>query len=259
MDKVCSILICSCDKYSDAWELCFKSIEEYWKDCEYDIFLLTESLMPKREYSKVNTIHVKSRNWASMLHEALEKIDTDFVIFMLEDQWSIKRINQDRVSYALQYMKNNEDVAVVYFEESKLGSVKKAVRESDCFNRIPFGAPYRLSCAPGIFRKSFLYDLTSNPISPWDFERIVSFDKRGEKVRVLEIKDTNWTRIDETGAIYRGKWVPGVGGYAKKLGIQIDFSQRKEQSIIDVIKRKAKDFIFNINPELIVKIQNSNN
>lgn len=256
MTDDCSILICSCDKYSDTWELCFKSLEEYWNDCDYDVFLLTESLEPKECQILAKTIHVESENWASMLHEALETVDTRFVIFMLEDQWSIKRINQDRITYALQYMKNNEDVGAIYFEVSKQGAVKKSKVENEFFNVIPYGAPYRLSCAPGVFRKSFLYDLTNSPISPWDFERKLSFDKRGETVRVLEIKDTNWTRIDETGAIYRGKWVPGVGKYAEKLGVQLDFEKRSEQSRMDVIKRRIKDFVFNMNPDLIVKIQN---
>lgn len=249
------MLICSCDKYSDAWDICAKSIEKFWPDCDYDVLLLTETKYPNVDSIIDKTIHVKSTNWASMLHEALEYIDYEYVIFMLEDQWSVKSINQKCIDDAMTYMENNTDVAIVYFETSKENGVRKTETLDERFNSILFGSPYRICCAPGIFRKNFLYELTSMPISPWDFERILSFDERGAGVQVLELKNTNWTRIDETGAIYRGKWVPEIKKYAEEIGIELDYSIRGVQSWKDMAKRKAKDFIFNLNPSLIVRIQ----
>lgn len=251
----CCVLVCSCDKYSDAFEICSKSIIKFWDKCPYEVFLLTESKNPPKDSVYGRVIHVNARDWALMLHEALEVIEQEYIVFMLEDQWSVKNINQERVDLALSYMEEHTEIAITYLEMAPNGSVKRALPLNEFFNEIPFNTPYRLSCAPAIFRKSYLLEMTTEPISPWDFERILSFDRRGEKVRVLEVKGTNWTRIDETGAIYRGKWVLGVSRYAERIGVQLDRDMRSEQSQLDVCMRRIKDFLFNINPNFVVKIQ----
>ncbi|WP_026488645.1 hypothetical protein [Butyrivibrio sp. XBB1001] len=250
------VLVCSCDKFEDTWEICSKCLEEQWGDCPYERALLTES-KPIPEHGFFDkVIHVNTKDWALMLHEALDQIEQDYVIFLLEDQWPVEKINQKAIELAISKMKSDLKIAIVYFEDSKIGGLKQAKAIDDIYNEIPFGAPYRLSCAPGIFRKDYLYEMTNKEISPWDFERVLSFDERGRNVRVLELKNSNWKRIDETGAIFRGKWVLGVGDYAKKLGISLDLEKRQEQGNIDVLKRRIKDCLFNINPRIILKIQN---
>lgn len=250
-----SLLICSCDKYEDVWELCAKSIDLYWPKCPYKKILLTESKMIPEKCEIDDVINTKSTGWSDMLHEALSRTDSDFVVFMLEDQWPVSEVNQEAIDLAYSYMIENPEVAIMYFEPSRENGVKKSKPVDDNYNEIPFGAPYRLSCAPGIFRRDFLYNMTSESISPWDFERIKSFDEIGRNVRVLELKNCNWNRIDETGAVFRGKWVPGVKEYAEGVGVELDFTVRGEQTKKEVLKRKAKDFVFNLNPDFIVKMQ----
>ena len=253
----CVVLVSSCDKYSDAWIICSKIMEENWSSCPYEICLLTETKQAPEEAKIDRTIHVNSRIWSTMLHKALEKIDAEYVILLLEDQWTVNKIDQNRIEKAKRMMEENNEIGVIYFEASKNGGLKESFKIDDEYNEIPFGAPYRLSCAPGLFRKEFIYELTGTEISPWDFERIMSFDNRGAGKRILEMRKSGWKRIDETGAIYRGKWVPGVKDYAKNHGITLDLNVRKMQSVPDILKRKSKDLIFNLNPKMIVRLQNA--
>lgn len=39
----CTVLVCSCDSYEDAWEPFFKLFHEYWTNCPLEILLNTES------------------------------------------------------------------------------------------------------------------------------------------------------------------------------------------------------------------------
>ncbi len=255
MRSDCSLLIDTCDKYRDAWNICSETIRINWSDCHYKKIMLTEKADIPDGYIFDEVIHVDATNWSIMLHKALEKIESKYIIFMLEDQWSITPINQDRIDMAIDKMENDNDIAVVYLETAKEGGVKKTIKVDNDYNELVWGSPYRLSCAPGIFRKDFLYKMTEEAISPWDFERIKSFDEIGKNVKVLELQNSGWSRIDETGAIYRGKWVPGVRKYAQSLGIEIDLNSRHEQSLLDVLKRRIKDFIFNLCPSLIIGVQ----
>ncbi len=256
MDNKTLVLICSCDKFEDAWEICGESLKRYWEDCPYEVALLTERRTIPSDCFFTRALHVSSTNWAEMLHEALDGMLYEYIIFMLEDQWPIKKISQAAIESAVEIMSKDKSIGIVYLESSKVGGLRQAKVINEEYNEIPFGAPYRLACAPGIFRKDYLYEMTNRKMSPWDFERVLSYDERGEKVRVLELKNSNWTRIDQTGAIFRGKWVLGVNRYAQKMGVHLDLNKRPEQTKVDFIKRKIKDMIFNINPKLILKIQN---
>ncbi len=255
-----ALLVLSCDKYEDAWEACFKSIERYWPNCPYDKYLLTETKNIQEYYTphagKICSVNVNNPIWSTRLHEGIHMIECEFVIVFLEDQWPIQAVNQEVVDEAVSFMKNNDDIGAVYFETSEIGGVKKAVRLDAKYNEIPFGAPYRLSCAPSVFRKSFLSDVTVIPESAWDFERIRSFDERGRSYRILEINGVDWDRLDELGAITRGKWVRQMKEYAVDMGIFINYEVRPVLSRWDCFSAVIKKHIFAINPDIIIRIQN---
>ncbi len=252
-----SVLVLSCDKYEDAWIPCAKSISKYWNDCPYKVILLTESKSAPADTRFDETINVETSIWSSGLHEGLSRIKDDFVIIMMEDQWPIKNINQRAVDEAVRFMFQNPDVAAIYFEPSPLkGGTKEVKRINDRFNEIVFGSPYRLSCAPAVFRKSFLLMVTDVAESPWDFERLRSYDRRTERFRILEVNGVNWDRLYGYGAIARGKWVRRMGPYASQMGLAIDFDKRRMMSIWDVFVMSLKTAIFRISPKTIVRIQN---
>ena len=175
---------------------------------------------------------------------------------MLEDQWPVRRVNQVEIEKAISLLQGNRKIVAVYFEGSDGKGAKKINKIDDSLNEIPFGSPYRISCAPGVFRRDFLLEITRDKSSPWDFERKISYDIRTKNVHIMELTKSNWKRIDETGAIYRGKWVPGVLKYAHEIGADINLGARKEMSLYDIVKRKTKDFVFNLSPKLICFIQN---
>lgn len=255
-DKNVALLVCSCDRYKDAWLPCAKSIEKFWPDCIGEKILLSETQNADDICFFDRTLNVNESQWTTRLNRALDKIDQEYVIFMLEDQWPTQRVNQDVIAEAYEYIKDNTDIGAIYFETSIEGGAKEIVRISENYNEIPFGAPYRLSCAPGIFRKTFLERITIIPESAWEFERIRSMDEIGKAYRVLEINGVNWARLDGPGAIARGKWIRKMVNYAKEIDFDVNHSQREIVSLGDEFIGKLKSCIFNINPRLIVKIQN---
>ena len=184
------------------------------------------------------------------------KIDSPYIFFVLEDQWPIEKVDQGIIDECLDYMEKNTDVGIIYLETAGTGGVKQSVKFDDTYNEIPFGAPYRFSCAPGIFRRQFLLSILQKECSAWEFERRFSFAEAGREMRVLELSKTAWKRLAQLGAITRGKWVREMRGYAKAVGAEIDYGKRAELTMRDIFALNVKSFIFNINPALIVKIQN---
>lgn len=253
------VLIVSCDKYEDAWIPCSLSIEKNWKTCPYEIALLTESKKAPNGTAFNRTINVSTSVWTSGLNEGIRLWNKEYIIVLLEDQWPAKIVNQDAIDKAVEYISSNADIGAIYFETTDIGGLKKTVRLDEDFNEIPYGAPYRLSCAPGVFKADFLLRVTETPESAWDFERIRSLSDEGKECRVLEIYGVNWKRVDGPGAIARGKWVRKMKEYANEIGYDISSSGRGFVSLKDILNAKIKDLIFSLNPDAMVNIQNKLN
>lgn len=256
VDNIVTVVVDSCDNYEDTWIPCSKSLERNWPDCPYPAVLVTETKKNPDNTVFKGTINIDDRDWCLRLNKALLEIETPYVFMFLEDQWPIERVDQESLDELLNYMEENKDIGIIYIEPSGEGGVKECKKLNESFNEIPFGAPYRLSCAVGFFRRDYLIKITEKGGSAWDFERKRSFDSETGTKRVLETRKRLWKRLDAPGAITRGKWVRNMRGYADIIGVRIDYNRRPELSRREVLSGRIKAFVFNINPKLIVRIQN---
>ena len=93
-------------------------------------------------------------------------------------------------------------------------------------------------------------------MSTWDFERIASFRLCGYEKKALIASPQIFGRIFPMGSIQRGKWVRALPKALKEIGLKVDLSTREPESLIDYAKKQAKSLLYNINPSLILKIQN---
>ena len=87
MAKDFTIIVNSCDKYEDTWFPFFKLMKIHWPCCDnYDIILNTETKQYTCDFMKLRTINGgTSATWSERLKNILEQIDTEFVLFFLDD------------------------------------------------------------------------------------------------------------------------------------------------------------------------------
>ncbi len=79
-----SILVVSCDKYSDLWRPFFGLFRERWPDCPYRVYLGSNHKIYPDQY--VTPVLVGDDiSWASGVLRMLDQIDTNHVIMFLED------------------------------------------------------------------------------------------------------------------------------------------------------------------------------
>ena len=55
-DKETAIIVLSCDHYNDLWPVFFWTMEKFWKDNNFQIFLVTNFKKPS--FSNVNVINI---------------------------------------------------------------------------------------------------------------------------------------------------------------------------------------------------------
>ena len=118
INSLCSVLVSSCDKYEDAWRPFFKLVEKFWGDSPFTFYLNTEtkgndSIEYKNGVAVLNT--PASVSWGARLRGCLERIDSDYVILLLEDFFLQDYVDQDEIDRFICHMQEDSNLVCVYF------------------------------------------------------------------------------------------------------------------------------------------------
>lgn len=255
-----SILINSCDAYRDAWNPFFRILEKTWPQAKNrTIYLNTESLDYKDSFFDVKVINSgKNTPWGQRLLKVVEKIDSDYVLMLLEDFFFEKEIEEDSIEKCVNYLDNNERIACFSFttanESTDLGYCNKHIDERypSFVKRKQFG-DYKYNASPSLWRKSALQKWTFRNDTPWHWEFFGNKRTWFSKDEFYSLRvDANPVfvyDVEHGGAIHRGKWV----GYKmrelqEKYNIKIDLSQREvEEDWMIQSQTPVKPFYMRLN------------
>ena len=160
MDDI-SVLIYSCDAYSDVWKPFFTLLFRYWK-CPYPVYISTET--EECTHAGVKTITHEADTWTERIGYAVRQIPTKYVIGMCEDMFMRRPVKHDVIKQCAQRMEENPDIACFNFEKDYDGAV------GDVFGKKPPGNNYKKSCQPTLWRRDVLMELLDCRMSAWEWE-----------------------------------------------------------------------------------------
>ena len=109
--KKMSIVVFSCDAYSDLWDGFFKFMDIHWPLRSFDCFLVNNNKEYKRDGVKV--INAGDGDWSTRTRLALEQITTPFVMPFLEDYFISEIIDNTKIEDVLRYV---EDERIEYYQ-----------------------------------------------------------------------------------------------------------------------------------------------
>ena len=182
------VIVSSCDKYRYLWDIQLQLFNKYWKDCPHPIYYLSENSDFPKLQTTLNLKNVKFNmdsngptDWSYMLKTFLERIDSEYFIYMQEDYVLIDYVNQNDLNFLVDYVVNNEINYVRFITSPPGNGISLEVNENVFIREITKGEQWRTSLMAAIWKKStFLELLDGNEnITPWKFEGINSdaFDK----------------------------------------------------------------------------------
>jgi hypothetical protein len=220
-----TVLINSFDRYSDCWLPVCHGFTKYWRDCPYPIFLMTNT--KDFQHDRIRNLRVGGgRDWSSEVREALERIETPYVIYFQEDYWINERVDTARVT---SYVALMEEHGLNYIR-----LIAKPAPDYDCPYDSRLGvlaeeAVYRTSIQASIWRRQVFLGLIRPGESPWEFERNGTARSRRYGETFLSAK--RYGRDEHSygmrylcTAINKGKWTRRAKGYAKRERLPVDFS-----------------------------------
>jgi hypothetical protein len=165
MKNKLAILVLSCDKYASLWPLFFDRFKRFWPDCEYPIFLLANEFNFQRD--GVETIKIgPDKDWTSNLMRALEFVDAENVLLMLDDAPLAAKVDSDKFSDLISIFESRK----FNYLNCKASPLPKNKTEFNSIGELPPGSNYRAALVPCIWRVSILKDIAKIGESAWQFE-----------------------------------------------------------------------------------------
>lgn len=251
-DKI-AILVNSCDLYEDAWEPFFKLFKIQWPDCPCNIYLNTENKDYTCDFLNVKTIKTSdTAPWTARIKAALDEIDSDYILFMLEDFFLLEQVNSSKFDAIMSEIKKDSNVGFIFFSprgvkydiEYKVGTV---------FTDVSKFADYRVNACLGLWRKDFLLQMLYLDGNPWEFEHNATRLSWLSKYRCCVINPEFASTfsysilISEGYGITQRKWLPKNKELFDKYNINVNFAGlgilEKKQST-KAAKKKAKKSYF---------------
>ena len=266
-----SVLVSSCDSYSDLWDPFFLCIERFSKgNVPYPFYLNTEHA--RYEYNGnvtltvINQLSEKQISWSKRMLDALKRIPEQYVFLLLDDFYACDTICWDKFEEILDKMDGDPNIASVQMYGTRVRNKSPENYEvSDSIKyRVMEPKGWKTHFVPTIWRK----DVLMRWLRPW--ETIWAFESCGsararrwhypEDVLVIDnppIYDYLW--IKDCSAVINGKWLgePELSEFFEKNEIPVDYSKRgkltyeeyKAITMKEVVKRYTL-------PQIIVKAFN---
>lgn len=266
-----SVLLSSCDGYSDLWDPFFSCVERFSKDgAPYNFYLNTEHA--DYDYNgniQLTVLHQTSEkqiSWSRRMLDALDRIPEPYVFLVLDDFFACDTIRWDKFEEILDRMDEDVNVASVQMYGTRVRNKSPENYEvsEDIQYRVMGREGWKTHFVPTIWRKDVLMKWLRPWETIWAFESCGSARARRwrypEDVLVIDnppIYDYLW--IKDCSAVINGKWLgePELLEFFEKNGIPIDYSKRGKMTYEEYQAITMKDVIKRYTlPQIVVKTFN---
>lgn len=245
-----SIIIYSCWRNRDMWDVFSKLFRKYWSDCPYKVVLATDKYKKTDKEYVFDQIVAYDDTWAKMIKNAINKAETPYVMLWMDDYLLCDYIKNDDIEKQLSRAKFYNAANFRLIESPVCTGKYKGQENIGYYKR---GEAYSLDTQVGIWDCSFLKKFLKDEWSAWDYERIGSLSKACSEQPVLVSLDYEFPYEE---GVRQGKWMIQGAKLCRRNGIKIDTNVRPIMSNKDMARIYLKGAILDINPTLVVKIQN---
>lgn len=238
-----SMLVLSCDKYSDLWDDFFNLRERFWPECPFKWYVVTES----KDYDRKGVEVIKcgkDLNWAGRLRKAVQTVNTDYILPILEDNFINAPINNERIINYFSFVKERK---VDFLDMSNIFRHKIDNPEKEYYAEhlviIPKHLRYGLDTAAAIWNKDYLLEkLGDGDYNAWQFEKDRCDEAASEEgynglILADELLSMN---VSEIPVVIQGKFYPPVIEDFRKRGYEINTSGRPVMSFTETFKYDLK-------------------
>lgn len=165
-----SMIISSCDKFSDLWEGHIRQLDRYWPDRNTERTILLTDRSTDRTYNGITVMAAGAdAEWSERLKAALDTVTTEYVFITLDDYFLIKQVDNHRINEMVDIMKEyNLDYVRLYKRPKR--ATREQIGEHKGIYRVDNSIAYCVNMYAGIWKTEFARFCADCKLSAWEFE-----------------------------------------------------------------------------------------
>ena len=195
-----SMLFSSCYKYDDAWVPFFTQLKRFWPEFDMPVYMSIESKTFQFEGFDIRCPLADGpvyKQWSERLLKLLEHIDTEYVLFTLDDFWLTAPVNNGIFERIYSYMENDKRMGFVCLKQEIIkgkSSARDIAASVDCeypeLWRCLKNKSFRITTQFGLWKRSYLIKILRTHESAWYFETRATWRSKFCWERVYDVKET---------------------------------------------------------------------
>ena len=208
-----TLVISSCDKFSDLWDAHFHFLRQNWGDRGIRTILLTDRETEKTVDGAEIFAAGEGLEYPQRIQRLLEYIDTEYVLITLDDYFPIRKIENERISRLLDIMdRENLDYVRMFSDPNS----HKRFGKYDGLYEISLQINYAVNLYQGIWRKSFIEKTVGAVMTIWEYEVLLTPAARRANAKCVLSKGGEFEILD---VIRKGKILHKARRFLRKQGI----------------------------------------
>lgn len=220
-DRSWSVIVSSCDAYSDLWPFFFHFFEKHWPQAPRPVYLVSNHKTLDRP-GVVSLAVGPDRSWGETIHAALEKIPDEFVIFLLDDFFLDQTVPAGWVEDLVAQLDQAQGDFVSLYH---LAPNNRPLAPGSLLSVIQA----RLECPgfhAGIFRRSYLMKLAAAGENIWRTETLMRDDALDPCFRQFSLTADTPFQLSYQESVRGRFWKPNGLAYLKQHGLKPDLWHR---------------------------------
>ena len=216
-----TILVMSCDKNKDLFDIFHHCMEKYWPE-HPEIIYVTETI--KNPFYKTINKNYPITEFTKRIREAIESIQDDYVLLMCDDIFIREKVDAGLIESLTKYF--DENTAAINFENH----FDSGDLDLDEVLKVRCGGKYKTSLMIQLWNKDKLHSvLECSDTDPWTFEQLNNHKGYRYLVNANPHKGLiNFGKVDRiyNWGIVQGKWSVECIDFLASEGLSVDYSVR---------------------------------
>lgn len=207
-----TMLIFSCEKFSDLWDAHVRLLEENWPDRSMETLFVTDA-PHETHYPRVSLLAAgEEASFTARVRCACEAVETKYVFVTLDDYFLIHPVDTARIEHLVSVMEREGlDYLRLYHRPTRATGAPVSGEEG--LYHIANEERYSVNLYAGIWRRDFFLRTAVGERSPWSYEASLSKAATALKANCAMDKARDFVILD---VVRKGKILNKAHRYLKK-------------------------------------------
>ncbi len=178
-----SVLVISCDKYSQMWKPFFALLDTHWPSLKNEHTNVPIYLVASKQHfyhPRVQMINIPNEvSWSDNLRVALDKIHSKYILVFLDDYWLKATVDEARLAELLNLMRSHDAAYMQLYPDTQEKNLSRVVTGVSGVRHKGKFQKYRASLQLAIWETNALRQILRSGESAWDFEMAASIRSSG--------------------------------------------------------------------------------